>query len=128
MARNGRIGPTGNARSQEQLRAAEKLAQSQRTSDLREVMSSPAGRRFIWDLIDRRANSHGTGYSASGSEMYMLCGQRSVGVELREDVKRLDVALYAKMMLEAIEAADNQRIQSESAQSKADELDDESEE
>lgn len=117
-----RQGITGSAKAQEQLRAAEKLAVSQRDADLQAVMNLPAGRRFLWDLIDRRCNAHGTGYSASGSEMYFLAGQRDIGVALRLDLQRLDHKLYAQMMVEAITDAEEARLRQHSAAGKVDPL------
>jgi hypothetical protein len=114
------MGITGNARGQEQLRSAEKLALVQREADLKELLSLPSGRRFLWDLIDRRCNVHGTGYSASGSETYFLLGQRDVGVTLRGDIQRADHKAYARMLIESVSAAEDQRRQVESAQAKVD--------
>ena len=128
MSRQGRQGVSGNARAQEQLRAAEKRAVAQREADVKEILSLPAGRRFLWDVIDRRCNVHGTGYSNSGSETYFLVGQRDVGVSLRSDIQRLDHAQYARMLIESVKAAEDQRLQHESAESKAKtEMDDETE-
>jgi hypothetical protein len=125
MSRQGR-GAAGNARAQDQMRAWEKLQQSQREADLKDLLKLPAGRRFLWDLIDRRCNVHGTGYSTSGSEMYYLCGERSVGVTLREELRRLDPSGYGVMRAESLEAELSQRITHESAEAKAKtEMDDE---
>jgi hypothetical protein len=82
------------------------------------MLALPAGRRFLWDLLDRRCNVHGTGFSASGSETYFLLGQRDVGVSLRVDIQRLDPKLYSKMLIEAVTATEEQRLHHESAEAK----------
>jgi hypothetical protein len=93
-----------NSKAQQELRAQEKLAQRQRDDDLRAIMATQQGRRFVMDIIDRRCNAHGTGLSWSGSEMYHNAGQRSVGVDLRTDCERVATEQYVEMLTEFFEA------------------------
>jgi hypothetical protein len=119
MSRQGRTGPAGDARTQEQMRAAEKVVLAQREADLKALLALPAGRRFLWDLIDRRCNAHGTALSWSGSEMYWLNGQRSVGVDLRVELEAHDPDNYLLMLQESLVEAANQRLRKKTADSKA---------
>jgi hypothetical protein len=114
-----RQGSAGNARAQEQKRQAEQLLSRQRVADLKELLSMPLGRRFLWDLVDYRCNAHGTGYSSSGSELYFNTGQRSVGVALLKDIRDLDPKSYVTMLQEATTAYVNLCLTRDSAESKA---------
>lgn len=123
MSRNGRQGISGNPRAQEQMKSRERQEQRQREDDLRALLALPAGRRFLWHLIDTRCAYHGTGFSLSGSEMYFLAGKRDVAAELRRDLQDADMKGYAAMLHEALVEEADRRIRRTSAESKAKEDD-----
>jgi Ser/Thr protein kinase RdoA (MazF antagonist) len=70
----------------EQLRELERI---QAEADLRAVMSSPAGRRFVWRLIEQRCGLHNGVYSPVHSDMALAEGRRAIGRELLAEVHRV---------------------------------------
>ena len=50
MAKQGRHGIAASEKGQTSLRRIDGLVASQRTADLKELLSLPAGRRFLFDL------------------------------------------------------------------------------
>lgn len=123
MSRPGRIGPAGNPRAQERQRQAEKVQESQRAADLKSVMSTPAGRRLLIDIIEHQCGVSGSGYATSGNEAFILIGQRMVGVGLREACKRIDPDAYKAMFLEAFEDSSKARVRQDQAELKAEQGD-----
>jgi hypothetical protein len=91
--------------AQDKLHELEREADLQQRKDLSEIMALPAGRRFLLDIIERRCNSHGSGVSWSGSEMYFNQGRRQVGIDLREELKTLAPEAYCDMLVEGVRAA-----------------------
>ena len=96
-------GVTGSEKAQKILRDRDKVRRLQWEADLVALMKQPAFRRFLWTVIDDpdRCNSHGTGTSWSGSEMYFNAGRRQIGVDLREEAKKISIPLYLQMVEEA---------------------------
>jgi hypothetical protein len=119
MSRHGRHGPASSERAQEQLRRLEKARDERRRADLRAILTLPEGRRFLLDLIERRCGVSGTGFDPSGSMTYFLCGQRSVGIELREDMKALEPNRYCEMFVDGIHAAAEEMAQRRLAEATA---------
>lgn len=105
-------GPSGNHTIQEKLRQREKLAQKQVLKDLSDVIGTPAGRRFLYDLIFRRCGVMAI-YAMQDSGIYRHEGRRGLGIELAQDVQEIFPELYIKMITERLQDQENeQRLRS----------------
>jgi hypothetical protein len=72
----------GNAADAEQVKKAEKKAKikhDQELADIAAVMSTEAGRRFMWRLINDICHYDTLSATHSGSFTYMNEGERNVG-------------------------------------------------
>lgn len=91
-----------NAANESEVRSAEqrdKLAQEQADNDLRAILNSPQGRRFIWRLMEK-TGLHKTSFTGS-SQTFFLEGQRNIGLLLLSDVMRVDPDSYTAMFKES---------------------------
>lgn len=93
----------GNAADPAQVKDAarkERRAETQQLDDLRQVVSSRSGRRFLWGLLcDVRlfeSECH-----AEVHRQYFTAGERNVGCRLLARINDLDPALYHIMAQEA---------------------------
>jgi hypothetical protein len=68
--------------------------------DLRLLLTSPAGRRVLWAVIDR-AGIHANGYSESHAWMAMTEGGRAFGVWLVKELTKVDERAYPQLMIDA---------------------------
>lgn len=97
-----RRGIAGSERAQRVLRQAEKRLARQREDDLRELLSLPAGRRFVWRLVDEIAGVHGTTFTGN-SQTFHLEGRRSVGIDLMLEIQRLDPGLWLQVVADRMQ-------------------------
>lgn len=75
----------------------------QADEDLRSVLSTPSGRRFMWSLIDGRAGVHGASFAGEQThEAAYAEGKRAVGVLLLQDCRRVASSEYLHMLAEAV--------------------------
>jgi hypothetical protein len=88
-------------------RKAQKLKQDhikekeeQRVRDFGRIMGTPEGRRFIFDLIDRRCGVFSASFTGN-SETYLREGKRAVGIEIMTDAQAKFSDDYVLMISEA---------------------------
>lgn len=86
-------------RTAEAKRAAERADE-----DLRELLATPAFRRFIWVLICERCQMFRTPFNPNGSVLNLNVGRQEVGRELFAAIERIDPKLIPQMMIEYSEA------------------------
>jgi len=87
-----------NAANQDQIKNAEiksKLNQDQVDADLRFLLSTDQGRRYIWRVLEV-CGIYKSSFTGS-SETFFLEGQRNVGLKLLSDIMRVDPDSYIKM-------------------------------
>lgn len=98
-----------NATDKVQIQSAEKRAnrlKEQACNDMRQILSTPEGRRFIWGLLGFcRINE--SSYDPSGSKVYFQEGIRNVGLKVLADVHNANADAYVTMMKEAKGRKDN---------------------
>jgi len=70
-------------------------------SDLRQVMGTPAGRRFVWRLLGN-CRIYQSSFTGS-SETFFFEGQRKVGLELLAQIHRHCPDLYLQAQKEAMD-------------------------
>ena len=75
-------------------------AERQAGSDLLAVLSTPAGRRFMWNLID----DHSRSFSLDPYATAFQEGARSLRLDLAERCKAIAVEQYKAMVREQIDA------------------------
>lgn len=86
-----------------------------RDEDLRTVMSTVNGRRFMWRLLVQAGLQSSSFVAGDSLATSFNEGRRHVAIALRDELERVDVALYAAMLREALDTAELQRIESAKA-------------
>lgn len=76
-----------------------RLNQLAADDELRQVMSTPAGRRFIWRLLDR-AGMWRSSYRESRQDTDFLEGNRNIALMLWADLQRICPELKLRMQEE----------------------------
>ena len=94
-----------NAASAAQVSRASWRADDRRgrdRSDLRNILQTPAGRRFLWATLDRCRVFQPLGHDAL--MVHSNEGRRLVGLELMEDLTAADPNAYLTLLAEAFKA------------------------
>jgi len=73
----------------------QKLKQDVDDNDLRFILASPQGQRFVWKLL-QSCGVFKSSFTGS-SETFFLEGQRNIGLKLISEVMRVDPESYLKM-------------------------------
>lgn len=68
-------------------------------NDLRAVLAAPAGRRFMWRLIDDESES----YSLDSNVTSYREGIRHVRLEMKRECQRVSIQSYVAMVREQLE-------------------------
>ncbi|HXF44850.1 MAG TPA: hypothetical protein VNK91_01910 [Burkholderiaceae bacterium] len=89
----------GDAKQVERAGEKETRRHEREAADLTAVMSTPAGRRFIWRLM-RTANP-GVQFTPDARYQDFLLGNANVATWLEADIERVCPALYDLMRQEA---------------------------
>lgn len=89
---------------EERTRLAED-ARLQREEDLRAVMATAAGRRFVWRLLDEVAGTLGPSFAGEAPLSTAFGeGRRAVGIAVMGDVQRVAPEQYVAMLMERLES------------------------
>lgn len=84
----------------EERERREAVAREQRTKDLRELLSLPAGRRLLWWLINGQCGLHSGSFSSDALLMAYHEGRRSIGREVMQESQAADRDGYLLMLSE----------------------------
>lgn len=95
------------------------LSEEQRYADLGAVLSIPAGRRFLFDLLERRCDLRGM--APPGTDGLMIQGRRALAIALNEDARVKHPKLYRTMWNEGLDAEVEEQIHRDAAKT-ADQL------
>lgn len=98
-----------NPKEQARWKQREQAAVCQRENDIRVVMSTPSGRRFIWRLANETCGVLSTTFTGD-IQTYHREGRRSVGVELLAELQKLCPPEYVTMIQEAIAASQEDEL------------------
>lgn len=81
----------------------QKLARQNELNDLRQVMSTKAGRRFIWRQLER-GGAFGKSYARDAKDVhtFYLLGRREFTLKLYNDVLEADQLAFWNMQAENI--------------------------
>lgn len=93
---------------------SDERAQQQADDDLREVMSTAGGRRFLWALLEERAGTFRESYSGEQTHRAAyLEGRRSIALEITAECQRVDSPNYVHMLREALKRREHERLENE---------------
>lgn len=87
-----------NADNQKQVssnKLKEKLKQELADADLKYLLSTDQGRRFLWSTLEM-CGVYKSSFTGS-SQTFFLEGQRNIGLKLLADIMRVDPESYIKM-------------------------------
>lgn len=88
-----------NAADENQIkieREKNKFKQDTDDQDLKFLLASDQGRRFIWNMLEK-CGVFKSSFTGS-SETFFLEGQRNIGLKLMSDIMRVDPDSYLKMI------------------------------
>lgn len=80
----------------------EQQQREQNKADLKAVLETPQGRRFISRLLFEHGGLQAQGFTSDARQHAFHDGQRAVGVALEREVKAADLRLWALMHQERI--------------------------
>lgn len=96
----------------EQQKAQDRQARAD--GDLRELLKLPAGRRFLFGLLDGACGAMAVSFRHGQPDVTAyLEGRRSVGVELVVECQRVAPADYVQMLSEAFKTREADRLVAE---------------
>lgn len=88
--------------SERKLKESRKKARLRRVDELKDlkwVLSSKAGRKFLWRMLER-AGLHSSSFHHHNGVMSFNEGKRSIGNELLVDINEADIEAYFQMQRE----------------------------
>jgi hypothetical protein len=91
-----------NAADHKQVQRAtskQKTRRDQELSDLRVILATTCGRRFVWSLLSK-CGLYESGWDPS-AKIHFNAGRRQVGLELMADIASADEHAFLVMMTEA---------------------------
>lgn len=100
MTQRGRRGAASSEAAQKAHQRCVELAKVQRKADVREVMSTPTGRRFVWGEL-QRAGLFLSSFTGNAGTFFNE-GARSQGLKLMGEVQEVCPDLYVAMVTEAM--------------------------
>jgi hypothetical protein len=89
-----------NASNPKQVKRAEEameLRRKRELDDIREVMATASGRRFMWRLINNICHYDTDDAKHSGSDTYKSLGERNVGRQIKNDLYLASYDRYQEM-------------------------------
>ena len=101
----------GQERTAARSAEEERLAKEKETGDLRWVMSTKQGRRFMWRLLSR-AGVFQSSFSTNNAVMAFNEGNRNAGLQQLNDVMEACPDRYTEMLAEQKDAKDGNRNRS----------------
>lgn len=93
-----------NEKQVESAKAREKRVLEQQADDLRNLLTIPAFRRYVWRLIGERCKFMESPGSNNGSVQSANVGRQDVGRELWAEIESIDPLLIPQMMIDFHEA------------------------
>lgn len=106
-----------NAADEETLKVRERLTrrrENRQRGNLKQIMATPAGREFMWVLLDR-CGIYRSSFTGN-SETFFREGERNIGLYLTAQLNRECVAEYAEMQREALRREEDERKELEPAE------------
>jgi hypothetical protein len=91
--------------AQAMLRADDDRLAARTRSDLTAVLSTPEGRRFVWDLLDDKAGTFGPSFVGEPHATSYNEGRRSVGLGLLVRCQQYAPDLYVQALQEQLAEA-----------------------
>lgn len=86
------------------------VAAHQRDEDLRAAMSTPAGRRLLFRIIDEVAGAHAASFSADALAMAFREGRRDVGLTLLREIQRVTPTEAVHLITDSFSARRDEQL------------------
>lgn len=100
--------PEQEAEARKEKEKEQKRRRTRRDADLKWVMSSAPGRRFMWELL-AECGIYRCSFNNSGSQTFFNEGMRNVGTMKLAQLMKVCPDDYLKMQSEAMEESRNER-------------------
>lgn len=91
----------------------------QRAEDLKAVLSTPAGRRFVWHLTNIKCGVLAQSYTGDAEQAVYREGRRSVGLDVLGDAQELCPPEYLTMFTEALKEHREEELHKKTAREQA---------
>jgi len=99
---------SGDEKQIQEGRKNEKKLLASEKENIRSVLATREGRRFVWHVLGRICRIHTQSYVADSDRTAFNDGRRSVGLELIRQVNEADKNAYWKMAQESTEQNDEE--------------------
>ncbi len=86
----------GDPERARRAKQSQKERERQAREDLRQVLATPAGRRYAYRLLER-CGIHGSPYRQTPRETDMQLGLHLFGLRLRDEIEAVEPGLYGEM-------------------------------
>jgi len=77
--------------------------------DIKEIIKSPQGRRFIWRIL-KISDLYNNGFMENTNLMYYVSGKKVVGKEILDDVMFVEPNLFSRMQSEYYSELNSEKI------------------
>lgn len=101
---------------QKRLQERDELERRNYERDMRVVMSKPEGRRFVWRILSGYCCTFEKSFNGNADTTIYREGRRAVGVELMQEVQRLEPHAYIEMVQERLRAATDDKTHQDDAE------------
>lgn len=102
---------SGQQQDKQEIEARKRVLRQQEIGDLKWLMSSPRGRRFVWRLLDL-SGPFRLSFDTNAMKMAFNEGNRNLGNQLLNEVMKLCPELYPVMVKERQDDRDSNGDQS----------------
>jgi hypothetical protein len=119
MSDSALVRDTSDPRQHQHATRTVKSRRGQELADLRAVLAEPAGRRFVWRLLER-VNTFASIWEQS-AKIHYNAGQQDVGHFLMAEINEADDTLLFQMMQDARARTKKEARENASAPSRTDE-------
>lgn len=104
MTENSKYNPLNFGLANREMTEDEKkeieLKQRREDEDLKKILDTPSGRRFVWRILTRICDFYLSSYSREHSWMSFLEGKKEVARQIMSDINRLKPVFIEQMASE----------------------------
>lgn len=92
----------GDVKQVKQRKNKAELVMERNTEELRQILSTPGGRYYLWKLM-HISGMYNRSYTPDPYQMALAIGARDVGLMIREDILSAHPSIFNTMEIEAKE-------------------------
>ena len=90
------------------ITAEQNHARNKEIDDLRKILKTPEGRRYIWRRLGKTGVFRNS-FNLNSNQTAFTEGQRNVGLDMLREINEADVTAFAKMQNEYISALNSKQ-------------------